>query len=153
MIVDVSTFLPIEPKAVEAQLKTSRLLLHVAAPLVKFVPCDPIQLPELWEEGTYWVSLRLLGFIPLGRQAVVISYPKTQVGFALRDNGHSALIEKWDHRITIEPSGSGTLYRDYVTVEAGLLTLFVWAFAQIFYRHRQRRWRQLVANNFDYGAT
>jgi len=25
---------------------------------------------------------------------------------------------------------------------------FVWAFAQLFYRHRQRRWRALVASDF-----
>jgi hypothetical protein len=26
-------------------------------------------------------------------------------------------------------------------------------FAQIFYRHRQRRWRRLAANGFDYGES
>jgi len=63
------------------------------------------------------------------------------------------LIKKWDHRITIDPSGTGTLYRDHVIIEAGVFTFFIWAFAQIFYRHRQRRWRQLVASGFDYAAT
>jgi len=63
----------------------------------------------------------------------------------LRDNGYSALITTWDHWITVEPDGErGTRYRDEVEVKAGLLTPFVWLFAQVFYRHRQRRWRALA---------
>ncbi|NBB24765.1 DUF3703 domain-containing protein [Porphyrobacter sp. SLTP] len=45
-----------------------------------------------------------------------------------------------------EPNG-GTHYSDEVEVSAGALTPFIWAFAQIFYWHRQRRWRGL-ANSF-----
>ncbi len=153
MIVDVSTFLPVAPGVVEAHLRTSRLLIYVAFPLVKFIPYGATRLPDVWEEGTYWVSLRLLGFVPFGKQAVVISYPESPSSFSVRDNGHSMLIKKWDHRITIDPSGTGTLYRDHVIIEAGVFTFFIWAFAQIFYRHRQRRWRQLVASGFDYAAT
>ena len=153
MIVDVSTFLPSAPKEIERHLRTPRVLIYVAAPLVKFIPCGTRQLPELWEEGTYWVSLRLFGFIPFGKQAVVISFPDTSNGFSIRDNGHSMFIKRWDHRITLEPSGMGTLYRDHVTIEAGVFTFFIWAFAQLFYRHRQRRLRQLVANGFSYAAT
>ena len=152
MIVDVSTFLPVEPSKVEAHLRTSRLLIHVASPLVKFIPPSDTQLPETWKEGTYWVSLRLLGFIPFGKQAVVISYPESPGGFTLRDNGHGMLVRKWDHRITIVPSGTGTLYRAHVAIQAGVLTIFIWAAAQLFYRYRQRRWRQLVASGFDYSS-
>ena len=153
MIVDVSTFLPSPPKQIEKHLRTPRLLIYVASPIVKFIPCGTTQLPERWETGTYWFALRLFGFIPLGKQAVVISYPDNSEGFSIRDNGHSMLIKRWDHRITLEPLGMGTLYRDHVIIEAGVLTVFVWAFAQLFYRHRQRRWRKLVANRFRYGAT
>jgi len=126
--------------------------MHITTPLVNFLPCGTMQLPQVWEEGTYWVSVRIFGFIPIGKQAIVITYPETPKGFSIRDNGHSMLIKKWDHRITIEPSGDGTLYRDHVTIDAGVFTFIVWAFAQVFYRHRQRRWRQLVANGFNYGA-
>ena len=153
MIVDISTFLPSAPIEIERHLRSPRVLIHVAAPLVKFIPCGTKQLPEMWEESTYCVSLRLFGFIPFGKQAIAVSYPETSKGFCLRDSGHSRLIKRWDHLITIEPSGVGTLYRDHVTIEAGVVTFFIWAFAQLFYRHRQRRWRQLVANGFSYAAT
>jgi hypothetical protein len=37
-----------------------------------------------------------------------------------------------------------------ITVQAGLLTPFVWLFANLFYRYRYRqsRWRGLVASRF-----
>ena len=37
-----------------------------------------------------------------------------------------------------------------LSFRAGVLTPFIWLFAQLFYRHRQSRWRRLVANGFDY---
>lgn len=153
MRVDSTTYLEAPPARVEAHLRSTRLLLYVAAPLVKFTACTPPELPENWEEGIYRVSLRLFGVIPFGKQAVVISFPENAQGFSLRDNGHSRLIRKWDHLITMAPSGRGTLYRDQVVVEAGLLTPVVWLFAQAFFRHRQGRWRKLVASGFDYSDT
>ena len=53
-----------------------------------------------------------------------------------------------DHRITLKVDGEGTSYTDNVRIEAGILTPIVWAFAVCFYHYRQRRWRQLVKNNF-----
>ncbi len=153
MLVDVSTYLPCKPEAVIRHASTSRLLQYVAEPLVKLVPRQPSQLPEIWSEGTYQVSMYLFGFIPFGKQAVVISFPECKDDFRVRDNGYGSRIRKWDHFITIERAGDGTLYRDRVTIEAGILTPFVWGFAQLFYRHRQRRWRKLVAHSFNYAAS
>lgn len=69
----------------------------------------------------------------------------------LGDNGYSPLISKWDHLITAQEVNGGTLYRDSVTIKAGVLTPFVWLFARLFYAHRQRRWATLAANGFNYG--
>ena len=150
MLVDISTYLPCNPNDAIEHVNSPRLLVYVAKPLVKFVPIEPLQLPLAWTDGTYWVSLHLFGVIPLGRQAVVISHPSSAI-FTLRDNGHSALIRKWDHVITIEPSGNGTLYRDQVTIHAGMLAPFIWLFAQLFFHHRQMRWRKLARDRFSYG--
>jgi hypothetical protein len=105
-----------------------------------------------WTVGTHWVRLWLFGVFPLGRQAIVITFPTVASGFALRDAGHSALISTWDHLITIERGNNGVVYRDQVVVRAGILTPVAWLFAAIFYRHRQRRWKRLVKSGFDYGA-
>ena len=150
MLVNVSTYLPCEPEQAIRNLKTTRLHQYVAAPLLGMFPIQPPRLPEVWPEGTSWFSMRLFGFIPFGKQAIVISFPEHKGGFCVRDNGYGSLTRKWDHVVTVEASGNGTLYRDRVTVEAGILTPLVWGFALVFYRHRQGRWRKLVDRSFEY---
>jgi hypothetical protein len=132
MQIDLSTQLPCSLAEVVAQVRTPHLLRQVASPL-------------------HWVRLKLFGVLPIGRQAIVISYPQTENAqtFMLRDNGYSPLINKWDHLITAQEVNGGTLYRDSVTIKAGILTPFVWLFARLFYAHRQRRWATLAANGFN----
>lgn len=151
MKVSRSTHIALKPEAVWAEVQTAGLLQHIAWPLVRFIPVDDAAFESFRPGGRYEVKLRLFGIIPFGTQWIVTSmhdadgtdWPKR-----LRDNGHSALISRWDHWITVmpEPNG-GTHYSDEVEVSAGALTPFIWAFAQIFYWHRQRRWRGL-ANSF-----
>ena len=93
----------------------------------------------------------LFGFIPIGWQVIGIELPATPLGrHMVRDNGYGPLIRRWDHWIEIEPEGRGTRYTDTVHIDAGLLTPLITAFATIFYRHRQRRWRELVKADFAY---
>lgn len=149
MVVDVGTWLACTPDEAWRHVRTRRLLEYVAAPLVRFVPEQEMP-DEISSEGTYRVRMYLFGLVPLGWQAIVISFPEHDGGFCLRDNGFSPLISRWDHVITIEPEGEGTRYRDRVVIEAGLLTPLIWMFAQVFYRHRQRRWRGLVRQQFRF---
>ena len=54
-------------------------------------------------------------------------------------------VRSWEHRISIEPEGPHRCrYTDEVSIEAGIFTAVVWAFACLFYRYRQRRRRRLV---------
>ncbi|MBN2003783.1 MAG: hypothetical protein JXA21_10535 [Anaerolineae bacterium] len=56
------------------------------------------------------------------------------------------MVRVWNHTIRFHPLGTEQLrYTDAIEIEAGLLTVFVWAFAHLFYRHRQRRWKKLLA--------
>lgn len=154
MIVDLSTRLDAPIARVWDELQTTRLLVHVAAPMVHFTPLEPAALPERWSEGRYRVRMKVFGVLPSGTQVIAISKAESQEGgarrFTLRDNGSGDLAKTWDHVITLQelPDGA-TMYRDRVEVRAGLLTPVVWLFAQVFYRHRQRRWRRLVARGFD----
>jgi hypothetical protein len=105
--------------------------------------------PVKWTEGdVVEPRLYIFGVIPLGTQAIVPSllvsdrdpWPKV-----LRDNGHSWLVDTWDHWIHVEPDAAGgTRYRDEVEVRAGMITPLIWIFARLFYAHRQRRWRKLA---------
>ena len=136
-----------------AEVQRPELLHFVAHPLLRFRPVRPDRFPSRWEKGDYVVSMLWRGIVPLGRQTIRISQPKGPDGTKqIRDNGHSGLIKRWDHLITLEPDGSGTRYTDHVTIEAGLLTLPVTMFAKSFYAHRQRRWRLLVDSGFAYST-
>lgn len=149
MHVRLTTKLPISVDVAIALVRTPVLLNHIAAPLLRFTPVAPSAFPPFWQEGAYRVRVLLAGILPLGRQWIDISYVEASAGsFRMRDNGRGDLARRWDHWITIAPDGEGTCtYVDEIEIEAGPLTPFVWAFARLFYAHRQRRWRALVARD------
>jgi hypothetical protein len=63
----------------------------------------------------------------------------------IQSREHGSLVARWDHLVSIEPlDGSRSIYRDTIAIDAGPLTFVVWAWANWFYRHRQRRWRALA---------
>jgi len=142
MKLERSTWLPARADTCIRAVKTPALLQAVAAPLIRFVPVSG-HWPARWEPGRYAVQLNLFGWLPLGEQYIVISYPDGK-DFSLRDNGHSPLIARWDHLITLVPEGDGCRYTDRLEIEASWRTPFVWVFAWLFYRHRQRRWLALA---------
>lgn len=131
------------------EVKKSKLLLYISKPLVKFVPLRTQPLPRKWREGKYLVEMYLLGFIPLGEQWIVITIDHDQKH--IRDNGHSKLINRWDHHINLTDLGNNkTLYTDSIDIEAGALTLFIVLFACAFYRWRQKRCKMLIKHQFNY---
>ena len=115
-------------------------------------PAASSEWPDDWSAGEYRARLFLFGIIPLGWQAIVISFPPPRGATSfVRDNGYSPLITRWDHWIAISPLAENpgkTHYCDSVTIEAGILTPLVAAFARIFYTNRQKRWRALAASRF-----
>ncbi len=134
------------PLCAEAVMRPA-LLQAVAAPLVRFTPVQG-EWPSRWMPGPFLVKLHLFGWLPLGEQVIGIELPPSSAQrFELLDLGHSPLIPKWHHRITLETDDAGTRYTDALDLDAGWRTPLVWAFAWLFYRHRQRRWRQLVATS------
>jgi hypothetical protein len=148
--VTLSTTLDCGPEEAWARLQTSALLMHVAAPLIRFTPKGERPFPAIWVPGEYRAWMWLFGLVPIGWQAVVISHPEPDGDTRfIRDNGYGPLIKRWDHWIAIRPDGRGmTHYTDTVHIEAGLLTPLIVAFARVFYAHRQRRWRALAGAGF-----
>ena len=139
------------PRAWE-EVQKPLLLSHVAAPFLKFEPLSSKGFPERWDEGNFFVKMLGFGFLPLGLERIGISTRIDAEGvFYIRDDGGGTLVRSWDHLITIRPDGHEfCIYSDTVDISAGILTPFVWIFAQLFYRWRQHRWRCLVAGNFQY---
>jgi len=153
VLVTVSTELPCSVERAGDEVMTSRLLTYVSWPLMAFEPIDPPELPQTWEPGDHLVRMRLFGVLPLGRQTISISFPVAPPGqVLLRDDGSGQLLRRWDHLITIEPTGrpDRARYTDRIDVDAGRLTPVAWAWAHVLYRWRQHRWRRLVARDFRY---
>lgn len=148
MRVHLSTMLPMSAADAWALVRTSALLEHVAAPLVRFRPFEPLAFPAEWAAGDYRMRAYLFGVLPVGWQVIRITFPDVgPAQYRVRDDGHGLLARRWDHLITVTPAGAGTCwYVDEVEIAAGALTPFVWAFARAFYAHRQRRWRALATD-------
>jgi len=125
--------------------ETMRYLLR---PVVRVVPRSPDRLPRRWEAGRYQVSMWLLGFIPLGRQDIVITDIVTDPAagrWGLHDDGSGSLIRRWDHRITLEALPDGrSRYADQVDIDAGMMTPAAWLFATLVFAWRHHRWHRLV---------
>ena len=149
MKVDLATTIALSPDQVWEAVQTPALLRHIAWPVISFALPAKADWPAQFVDGEPVAArLWLIGFIPLGQQWIVPSLHQPSESAwpqRLRDNGHSRLIRRWDHWISVEPDDEGgTRYRDTVEIAAGVLTPLIGLFAHLFYRHRQRRWRGLA---------
>ena len=141
MIAEVSTVLDCSAAKAWNEVQKSSLHRHITWPLARFVPIGA-PFPERWSEGhTIQCKLIVFGIIPMGVHTV--HFEKIdQTNHEIQSREHDRLVARWDHLISIKPLGdSQSTYRDTIDIDAGVLTFVVWAWANWFYRHRQRRWR------------
>ncbi len=128
------------------------VLRAICAPLVELTPAEPPVFPEEFVPATYVVKMKAFGFLPLGRQAMQIEHPAPEPGeqlprFLLRDHGTGQLARVWHHEILIVPVTDQTCrYSDLLEIDAGLLTPPVAAFARTYFRHRQRRLKEVASS-------
>jgi hypothetical protein len=139
MIVDVSTVLDCTATKAWDEVQKSSLLVYVIWPLVRVAPTDA-PFPERWSEGlTIQCKSFVFGVIPIGVRT--LRFEKIdQKNYEIQSREHDPLISRWDHLVSIKPlDDSRSIYRDTIDIDAGSLTWVVWAWANWFYRHRQRR--------------
>jgi len=117
----------------------------VAAPLLHFEPLVPGELDSEWVVGkTYPLRLYIFGFLPAGEHRITLVAIDREANL-IKSQESGALSPVWNHTIRFHPLGDGRLhYTDEIEIQAGLLTRVIWAFAHLFYRHRQRRWKKLL---------
>jgi hypothetical protein len=145
MKVDLSTVLACPVDKAWAALQTSALLQHVAWPLARIAPAGTAPLPERWAPGmTVQCRPYIFGFIPIGLRTLHFErIDADKHEWQTRES--DPLVRRWDHLISISADKNGrTVYRDQIDIDAGAITVLVWAWAGWFYRHRQRRWRTLA---------
>jgi len=122
-----------------------RSLQFVASPILRFVSAEADDLEGEWRVGSpYRLNLYFLGFIPLGRHTIhLVKIDKDMNTIVSRESGLIARV--WNHTISFWEVSPGVVsYTDEIEIQAGWLTPAIWLFAQLFYRHRQRRWKVLL---------
>lgn len=142
MIVRVSTKLDCTPEAAWNEVLKPELLLHVAAPMAIIRPSRASAFPACWEAGPkYYCKSYLFGVIPVGERNLFLERvdPSRR---EIQSREKDRLVRKWDHLIRIGKSENGTaVYSDEIDIDAGIMTPVIWAWAMLFYHHRQKKWR------------
>ncbi len=145
MFVRISTQFDCAESELWQEISKPESLQFVASPLLSFTPVEPGMLNEEWEVGRdYPLKLYFLNVIPMGRHSIqLVKVDREQNIISSRETGLLARV--WNHDISFEEIKPGLVrYTDEIEIRAGLLTPFVWLFAHVFYRHRQRRWKRLL---------
>jgi hypothetical protein len=93
---------------------------------------------------TVRVKLLFFSFIPAWVHEIeIVRLDDTDREILTSEHGGS--VKKWNHRITIDEHGPWrSRYTDEIDIGAGVMTPLVWAYAELFYRYRQWRWRRLA---------
>ncbi|MCK5598686.1 hypothetical protein KAI78_03595 [bacterium] len=145
MIATVSSDFSASADLVFQKVMQPSLLVEVASPVIRFDPIMPAELPTIWNiDQEYIFKIYLFKIIPMGLhriQLVKIDAKNKQI--SSMETGKIAKV--WNHTIIIEKDTDGNArYTDIVEIKAGVVTFFVYLFAQLFYRHRQRKWKNLL---------
>lgn len=140
----VSTRLPAPARAVWEAVKRPSTLFQVTRGMLGFSRHSSF--PVEWQEG-HSLHTRLWFFhllpMPCLHRMEVAQVDET--GRMIRSHETSPLYT-WDHTILVEEQAGGTHYTDIIDIQAGWLTWPIWLYANIFYRYRQRRWRELAGS-------
>jgi hypothetical protein len=145
MLARISTVLDCTAEQLWAEISRPASLRFVSAPLLHFEPLVAGDLDSEWVTGrAYPLRLSLFGFLPAGEHRITLVTIDREANL-IESQESGALAPVWNHTIHFHPLGQGKLhYTDEIEIRAGLLTGVVWAFAHLFYRHRQRRWKKLL---------
>ncbi len=117
--------------------------VHVAGSWLRFPAAE--RRTDAWKDGgTARGVLLYFGWLPLQRYNIEIISIDDETR-TLVSSEHGGVVRSWAHTIYVEKLSEGTCrYTDRVDIDAGWLTWFAVAFANPFYRYRQRRWRRLA---------
>ncbi len=143
MTVRESKIFPASKDKVFEILKNFDILKQITYPYISFEPINNSEDLE-WKVGeTFVFKARLLTFIPFGTHTInVLEFDKDK---RIYTNEVNTYVSVWNHEVRLEALADGmTKYSDIVEIYAGWKTVFVYAWATLFYRHRQRQWVKIL---------
>ena len=114
--------------------------------LLAIDPAGDTPLPERWPTDGSAVVMRVRPFhLPVGWRHSIRVVEADAAGGRIRTEEGGGVVRRWSHTIGVQPlTARRCRYSDTIEIDAGGLTLPIWAWASIFYRVRQRRWRRLA---------
>lgn len=137
--------LPAPPEEIWARPARVKTLRYIAAPYASFRPAGPAESAE-WKEGAVLrFRLRVFGTVPLGTHKVRAERFDRD-SYVVQTSEGNRTVPVWNRRTVLVPlDAASARYTDEVEVQAGRLTGPVHHWSRSFYRHRQRKWRRLLA--------
>ena len=98
---------------------------------------------SVWTAGSESsFCFRLFGIIPYGIHTIRVVRVDPGGISSRKSNPH---VPVWNHDISLVATDERhTEYIDRVEIHAGWETFFIWLWANAFYRHRQRKWIELL---------
>ncbi len=142
-IVKVSSIFPASKKRVFELLQGFEILSEIAYPYITFKPLNGDN-NLIWKVGeTFVFKAKLLGFIPFGTHTIRVR--EFDYNTRIYTNESNTYVAVWNHEIVLnEIDNEKTLYTDEVEIYAGWKTAFVYIWAKLFYKHRQRKWISIL---------
>jgi len=143
MIARIDTDLPSSAEKVWEALLQRDTFLHITRGMLGFRGSE--HWPVVFHQGME-IETRLVFWhvIPGWKHTMrIVKVDAEDMELASEEGGGP--VRKWNHRIRLEREAAQQChYTDEVEIEVGPLTVVIWAFAQVFYRYRQMRWRRLA---------
>ena len=114
--------------------------------LLAIDPDGDTPLPERWPTDGSAVVMRVRPFhLPVGWRHTIRVVEADEAGGSIRTEEGGGVVRRWTHTIGVQPLATRRCrYTDTIDIDAGVLTLPIWAWASVFYRVRQHRWRLLA---------
>ena len=146
MIARISTYFDCTEEKLWEKIIEPQSLQFVAAPMLSFKPLVKGEFDGQWVIGkTYELKLYFLNILPLGRHRIKIVTIDKKTN-KIVSNESSTLVPVWNHTVRFSQCEQNKLiYTDEIEIKAGWLTVAIWVSAHLFYRHRQKRWKILLA--------
>ena len=148
LTVKKSSVFPAAKDEIFRRLQKLKTLQYIAHPYATFKSVDDTEELTWQEDSAFAFHFKLFTLIPFGVHTIkVIQFDIEKGIYTQEGNKH---VPVWNHKIILEKINENTTkYTDILEIQAGWKTLFVYLWANSFYAHRQRKWKQLLKRKIE----
>lgn len=141
--INISSILNNSVNKIWDKLLNVETLIEICKPMATFKSLSN-EKEMKWEVNKEYVfKLFIYGFIPFGEHKIILIKLDKENKIIL-SNEHNGIVKIWNHLIILENIGDSEIkYTDEVEIYAGIFTFFTAAWAKLFYKHRQKKWKKI----------